>query len=184
MAKRRNYEEEYDELKNSLSNKRDFHFLLLLESIEAAQEAQYLKSAMLSWSFIESYFLPASILHIASVNKLKIEQKVISEFSVEQKIRYYYLLSFDEELYKKINEGKNLRNTLVHKAYASGSMKQMEAIIERSARFNTTEILPLIIKRLSNDKQFPSLQQKKRKGRAVLIERNMLIKKRLFTKKD
>lgn len=75
-----------------------FELELIGHATKAFSTKDYLKSAMLSWSFIEEYFLPRTIKHIANRQKIKLDGSFY-ESSASTLIKYLYLISYDQELF-------------------------------------------------------------------------------------
>lgn len=134
-----------------------FELQLLDIAIDAYKNKQYLKSAMMSWSFIEEFFLPTTIEFIAKQQKIMFKKGLIENASAAHLIRYYYLISYDEELYELLNQARVLRNNLVHKAYKSGSIKEIANKAKESAKYNLYTVMNPILKRLNGEIAPPSL---------------------------
>ena len=133
-----------------------FEIQLLDIALEAYKAKQYLKAAMVSWSFIEEFFLPTSIEYIAKHQNITVRKEIL-ESSVNHLIRYYYLISYDEELFLILDEARKLRNNLVHKSYRSGSVEQIAAKAQESAKYNLTTAVEPMLARLSGEIVAPSL---------------------------
>jgi hypothetical protein len=134
-----------------------FEFELLDVSIDSYKNKQYLKSAMTSWSFIEEFFLPSSIESIAKSQKIKFQRGFIERQNVSQLIKYYYFISYDEEIFDLLTEARKLRNNLVHGVYESGSVKEIEERSQKSAKYNLHTVMEPLLNRLKGAVIAPSL---------------------------
>ena len=112
----------------------------------------------MSWSFIEEFFLPSSIEFIAKRQKIMFKKELIENASAAHLIKYYYLISYDEELYELLNQARVLRNNLVHKAYKSGSIQEIANKAKESAKYNLYTAMEPILKRLNGEVAAPSLE--------------------------
>lgn len=101
------------------SKAKHFEFELLDTAIAAYKDKDYLKAAMMSWSFIEEFLLPTYIEFTAKRQKIGFNKRIIENSSVVHLIRYYYLVTYDEELYMLLEEARKRRNSFIHGAYKS-----------------------------------------------------------------
>lgn len=135
-----------------------FEIQIVDVAIKSLQKKEYLKSAMLSWSYIEEYFLPTFIKFIAKKQKVPIDNTFLENATAASLIKYYYLISYDKELYEILKEAKSLRNKLVHEAYRSGSLREVAKKSENSAKYNLTVAILAIFDRLDGKMVPPSLE--------------------------
>jgi hypothetical protein len=134
-----------------------FELQLFDIALDAYKNKQYLKSAMMSWSFIEEFFLPTAIEFIAKRQKITFKKGLIENSSATHLIKYYYLISYDEELFELLNEARILRNNLVHKAYKSGSIQEIANKAKESAKYNLHTVMVPMLRRLNGEVVAPSL---------------------------
>ena len=99
-----------------------------------------MKSAMLSWSYIEEYFLPTSIEFVAMHQKVKLDNEFLKGQTAFQLIRYYYLISYDREMYDLLEKARKHRNKMTHDIYTSKSIE----IIEKRAKASAIQNLHTI----------------------------------------
>ena len=102
---------------------------------------------MMSWSYIEEYFLPTSIKHIAKHQKVKLEENFLEDTRAFNLIRFYFLISYDREMYLLLEKARKLRNKLIHQTYKSKSIKKIENLAKESAKFNVEIIVGSIFDR-------------------------------------
>lgn len=133
-----------------------FELELVDVAIKAYEKKEYLKSAMMSWSFIEEYFLPTQIEFIAKRQKIKIKEDLFNT-NVYHLLKYYFLISYDQELYEILVTACSLRNQIIHKAYRSGSIKEIARKAQDSAKFNLYTAMNPMLNRLKGDVPPPSL---------------------------
>lgn len=135
----------------------NFELEMIDEAIKKFKEKQYLSSAMLSWAFVEEFFLPTMLIHIAKNQKIQLETRLIDKAPVGQLIKYYYFISYDRELFDLLLKAKTLRNNLVHELYKSGSMANLELKAKESANYTLETLTPHILDRLKGSVTPPSL---------------------------
>lgn len=133
-----------------------FEVQILDVALTAYKNKQYLKSAMMSWSFVEEFFLPTVIEYIAKKQNISFKRDLI-ESSVNHLIKYYYFISYDEDLYELLEKARTLRNEFVHKSYKSGSIEQIAKQAKESAKYNIHTLIGPILDRLSGKVTVPSL---------------------------
>jgi hypothetical protein len=136
----------------------DYFELQLIDiAVKAYKNKEYLKSAMMSWSFIEEFFLPRQIEFIAKNQKINIDKDMLENTNAFQLIRYYFLISYDEELYKLLNEARKLRNQIIHKSYKSGSISEIAKKAQESSKYNLYTLMSPALDRLKGEIPPPSL---------------------------
>lgn len=143
--------------KSQIEATRYFELEFLQVAIDSYKKKQFLKSAMLSSSFIEEFYLPSSIEIIAKRQSIKFHKSYIDGASASQLIRYYYFISYDEELFELLESARKLRNKLVHNSYGSGSIEGTAHNAEESAKYNLKVLIRPIFSRLNGDIVAPSL---------------------------
>lgn len=134
------------------------HFELQIsdEALTALKSKDYIKSAMLSWSYIEEYFLPFTIKNLANFHKLPLKAVAIQKANVSILIYYYYFLSHDHELYLRLEGARKDRNSLVNNLYGSSSVEKIDEIAKKSAKTNIDLITSLIWDREEGKIPYPS----------------------------
>src|SRR5690606_3744624 len=70
---------------------------------------------LLHWSHLEEFLLPCLIRQIAFKLSFKEVPKINEGVSMSQMINYYYFLSHDLDLYKKLIVANKKRNKILHK---------------------------------------------------------------------
>ncbi len=78
--------------------------------------------------------------------------------NVSHLIRYYYFVSYDEEMYKILCEAAKLRNSLVHRNYKSGSIHEIAKRAQESAKYNLYTAFGPMADRLTGKTISPSLR--------------------------
>ena len=134
-----------------------FELELYSLSITAYNNGDYMKATMLSWSCIEECFLPQLLEFISRKQNVKLSKKFL-EGNGSQLISYYFMLSYDEELYKTLETGRKLRNKVTHDIYKSGSIESVNTKAKTSALFNIDKLIPPMVERLNGTVPVPSLQ--------------------------
>lgn len=136
--------------------KEHFELQISSEALDAHNEKEFIKSSMLSWSYIEEYYLPTFIVWLAKFHKLPLSIKIIDKANAASLIQYYYLLSHDRVLYEKLEKARKYRNRLIHNLYRSSSVDEIDKLAQRSSKFNLNLILKDIWNRESGDVHLPS----------------------------
>ena len=126
-------------------------------AVAAFNKHDYLRAAILSWSCIEECFLPKLIQFIATQQKMELEKSIIERASSHQLIHYYLMISYDKELYNLLEEGRRLRNNLIHKIYKTGSIKDLEKNAKICADYNLKTLSQPILDRFTGKTKIPSL---------------------------
>jgi len=134
-----------------------FEIQIIDVALDSYSHKQYLKSAMLSWSFIEEYFLPTFIKFIADKQDIPLEASILENANASSLIKYYYLISYDKELYNILREANIKRNRLVHEQFKSGSISAIDSKAQESAKFNLKVAVIAIFGRQSGKIAPPSL---------------------------
>jgi hypothetical protein len=135
-----------------------FEIQIVEVAMQAFKKKEYLKAALLSWSFLEEYFLPTFIKFIGRRQGISIGNSLLENANASALIKYYYLISYDKELYDILMEAKKRRNKLVHEAYKSGSLNEIAKKAKDSAQYNLSTAIVETFKRLGGEKHPPSLQ--------------------------
>lgn len=73
-----------------------------------------LEGFLFHWSYLENLLLPSLIRRIAISLSLKELPKFDDNIKMAQLINYYYFISHDLDLYKKLKEGNSKRNNIIH----------------------------------------------------------------------
>ena len=131
-----------------------FEIQIVDVAIKSFEKKEFLKSAMLSWSYIEEYYLPTFIKFIAEKLKIPIDNSFLENPTAASLIKYYYLISYDKDLYEVLKEAKSLRNKLVHAAYKSGSLQEVAKKSKASSKYNLTVAILAIFDRLDGNKRY------------------------------
>ena len=66
-----------------------FHLQVSGEAFKAYKSSDYIKAALLSWSYIEEYFLPVSIRYIAKQQSIKLDNDLVENSNAHNLIRHY-----------------------------------------------------------------------------------------------
>lgn len=148
---------EIDETDEEKLLKEHFQLQISKEALEALRSKDYIKSAMLSWSYIEEYYLPTLISRLAEFHKLPLNKSIIEKTNVNNIIYYYYMLSHDYELFVKLEKARKSRNKLVHNLYGASSMTKINYLAKVSANTNLYLITEDIWNRESGDIPIPSM---------------------------
>lgn len=135
-----------------------FELQLLETAIQAYGEKDYIKSAMLSWSYIEEFFLPTSIEAIAKRQKVKLDKELFHRASSYQLIRYYLLISYDREMFDILEEARKLRNKMAHQIYKSKSLQEIKKRAQASAKYNLKTVLEPMFDRQEGKVVVPALK--------------------------
>lgn len=123
--------------------------------IERLKKSQGLEKFVYSWALIEQIYLPHTIKFILDKLSLNMVPN-LEKISVAQLINYYYFLSHDADLYKRLVKGNNLRNKIVHDIYNT-DRKNFEKDLEIKTKYVLKEILGPLLKRLRGDVPIPVL---------------------------
>ena len=142
-----------DEAVNALAK----HFELQLSEAAAVayRDKDYLKSAVMSWSFIEQYYLPTTIMNVAKGLKVPMPSD-IAKAHVGVVIKFYLLITHDKELYDKLEKARKLRNKITHEIYAKKNLELVDSAYKESAKFNMALIVDMFDRELG-DVPIPSL---------------------------
>jgi hypothetical protein len=137
-------DEENPEIKRTQLEKalaESFQLQVSGEAIMAYKTGEYIKSALLSWSYIEEYFLPVSIRFIAKRLSVKLDEDIIEKSNAYQLIRYYLLISHDREMYDLLELARRLRNNMMHNIQESKSLDDINKKAKESAKHNLYSVL-------------------------------------------
>lgn len=135
-----------------------FENQLTMAALEAFDRKDYMKATMLTWSFIEEYFLPVSIKHVAKHQKIKLEKEFLLNKPAYHLIRYYYLISYDTTMYEALEKARQLRNKAVHQIFETNSIAAIDERAKESATYNLRDVYELMLDRLDGAYIPPSLQ--------------------------
>ncbi len=124
-----------------------FELQLADTAIDAYKQKDFLKAAMLSWSYIEEFFLPSSIKFVAKHQKVKLDSNLLTNRSSYHLIRYYFLISYDNEMFDILEEARKLRNKVVHQIYKTKSMATISQRAKESAKYNLFSVLEHMLDR-------------------------------------
>jgi len=161
MTTEKNLDLSDEELKTTKSEEEKLlqdHFELQIskEAFLALKSKDFIKSAMLSWSYIEEYYLPSTIYSLAKFHKLPLKKSIIEKTNVSILIHYYYFLSHDHTLYLKLEKARKTRNDLVHNLYGSSAIQQIDELARKSAQTNVDLIIDDIWEREEGKVNYPS----------------------------
>jgi hypothetical protein len=120
-----------------------FELQLTEEAIKAFEEKDYTKAAILSWSYIEEYFIQTQIQIIAKRQKVKLNQDFLQGLTSYHLIRYYYMISYDLEMFESLEKARKLRNAMTHGIYSTKSIKSVGSKAKLSAKCNLDLINPM-----------------------------------------
>lgn len=109
-----------------------FELQLTEVALRSYKEKDFLKAAMLSWSYIEEYFLPTQIEFVAINQNMKLDKDFLKNLTSFHLIRYYYLISYDREMYDVLEHARKLRNKMTH----NKSIASIEKMAQESADYN------------------------------------------------
>ena len=135
-----------------------FELQLIESSIAALEVKDFIKSAMLSWSYIEEYFLPTFISYVAAKQKVELTGLLYENANAYQLVRYYFLITYDRELFDILEKARKLRNNMTHKIYEAKSMTEIELNAKKSAEFNLKTALRPIFDRQDGSLVIPALR--------------------------
>lgn len=124
-----------------------FELNLTETALTAYKQKDYMRAAMLSWSYIEEYFLPYFIDFVAKRQKINLDASILDNVPVAHLIRYYYFISYDELLFLELEKARKLRNKMVHRIYQTRSIKTADTRAKESAKFNIDLIVGAIFDR-------------------------------------
>jgi hypothetical protein len=147
---------EIDESDQERMLKEHFELQISKEALDALGSKEFIKAAMLSWSYIEEYFLPIMINRLAKFHNLPLNQSVIEKTNVNIVIYYYYLLSHDHKLFLKLEKARKARNKLVHNLYSASSIEKIDKLAKDSAMINLKAVMEDIWDRESGKIAAPS----------------------------
>lgn len=134
---------------------RNFELQLSEEAAKAYGDKDYIKSAAMSWSYIEEYYLPKTIKYVADNLKVPLPSD-ITKAPVGVIIKYYLLITHDKELYHKLEEARKLRNKITHEIYKSKDLSKIDSAYKESAKFNMALIVEMFDRELG-EVPIPSL---------------------------
>lgn len=113
-----------------------FELHIAKEAVKAVQNEDFIKASMLSWSYIEEYYLPTTINFLLRFHNLPFSSKYVERANAVSLIHFYYLLSHDKIVYGKLDKARSHRNKLVHNLYRSSSMDKINSLAKESASYN------------------------------------------------
>lgn len=102
---------------------------------KAIEDKHYIEAQALSWTGIEQLLLPRLIAWIAKVLKVDLPAEIYKT-NIQNLNLFYLCISHDEELYKKLEESRKLRNKVVHKLTTLGDMKSIKEFAKDCTRVN------------------------------------------------
>lgn len=136
---------------------KSFHLQISGAAIDSYKSGDYLKSALLSWSYIEEYYLPTTINHIVGILKVKIDKDLVEKSNSYQLIRYYLLVSHDREMFEILEKARKLRNEIIHGLMKSGNIEDVHTRAKKCAYYNLHEALNSMLDREDGKVIAPSL---------------------------
>jgi hypothetical protein len=135
-----------------------FELQLSDAAIQAYEKKDYVKSAMLSWSYVEEFFLPTSIELIAKRQKISLDEELLNRANSYQLIRYYFLISYDRDMFNILEKARKLRNKMTHQIYKSKSLSEVEKRAQESAKYNLLTAFEPMFDRQEGKVVAPSLK--------------------------
>jgi len=153
----------------------DGQIMLLLR--DAIVDKHYIEAQSLSWSAIEEILLPRLIGWIAKIQKIKLPEEV-DRMGAQNKNILYLCISYDELLFRKLEQARKKRNKITHQLTSLSSLEDIN-IKAKDATKDNVLLQQAIMKRFNGEVLIPSINQYK-KGWNDALER---LKKKLLDEK-
>jgi len=131
------------------------HGQIMILINEAVVGKHVIEAQALSWSVIEQILLPKLIGWIIKILKISLP-KDIDKLNIKNINLLYFAISHDEQLYKKLEEGRKKRNKMVHTIATLVSIKVVKKFAKESLILNIA-LQEEIMKRFSGEVQIPSI---------------------------
>lgn len=82
-----------------------------------------------------------SIRHTAKQLDIKLGNDLIEDSNAHKLIRYYFLISHDQDMFNILETARKQRNTVTHNMHKTKSMDEINKNAKKAAKFNLDNIL-------------------------------------------